>query len=175
MDRKFCFCLTTVLVLTFIMLSGTRSHAQSTAAPFAFHSGQSMYIVAFRRERQPVLVDSVHSNVNPPDYIDLELDAEKKVRTRIEEWRFFRVADKPSDADFVFLVSLDDTSIEGLVIPFDAYRLHFKDRFDLDALRDAAYARYLAGPLKLATLSRLSERLVKEFRAKIESRSSSSK
>jgi hypothetical protein len=30
-------------------------------------------------------------------------------------------------------------------------------------LRDAAYARYLAGPLKLATLSRLSERLVKEF------------
>jgi len=173
MDRKLCSCL--ALALLYINLAGAGVNGQSASAPFAFHSGQSMYIVAFRRERQPVLVDSVHGSVTPPDYIDLELDAEKKVRTRIEQWRFFRVADKPSDADFVFLVSLDDTSIEGLVIPFDAYRLHFKDRFDLDALRDAAYARYLAGPLKLATLSRLSERLVKEFRAKVESRSSSSK
>jgi hypothetical protein len=126
-----------------------------------------MYIVAFRRERQPVLVDPAKGAITPPDYVDLELDAERRVRTRIEEWRFFKVADKPSEADFVFLVSLDDSSIEGLVISLESYRQHFKERFDLDKLRDAAYARYLAGPLKLATLSRLSERLVKQFREKV--------
>jgi hypothetical protein len=126
-----------------------------------------MYIVAFRRERQPLVAGSVTGNGTAPDYIDLELDPERKVRTRIEEWRFFKVAEKPGEADFVFLVSLDDSSIEGLVLSLEAYRLHFKEKFDLDALRDAAYARYLAGPLKLATLSRLSERLVKQFREKV--------
>jgi hypothetical protein len=173
MDRKLCSCV--ALALLCVSLAGTCVKGQSASAPFAFHSGQSMYIVAFRRERQSVVIDPLRGSITPPDYVDLELDAEKKVRTRIEQWGFFRVAEKPKDADFVFLVSLDDTSIEGLVVPFEAYRQHLKDRFDLDALRDAAYARYLAGPLKLATLSRLSERLVKEFRAKIESRSSNSK
>lgn len=173
MDRKMFSCF--ALALLCISLAGTHVNAQSASSPFAFHSGQSIYIVAFRRERQSVVIDPLRGSITPPDYVDLELDAEKKVRTRIEQWGFFRVAEKPKDADFVFLVSLDDTSIEGLVVPFDAYRQHLKDRFDLDALRDAAYARYLAGPLKLATLSRLSERLVKEFRAKIESRSSSGK
>ena len=173
MDRKLCSCV--ALALLCVSLAGTRVNGQSASAPFAFHSGQSMYIVAFRRERQSVVIDPLRGSITPPDYVDLELDAEKKVRTRIEQWGFFRVAEKPKDADFVFLVSLDDTSIEGLVVPFEAYRQHLKDRFDLDALRDAAYARYLAGPLKLATLSRLSERLVKEFRAKVESRSTSGK
>ena len=42
-----------------------------------------------------------------------------------------------------------------------------KLKFDLDALRDAAYGRYLVGPLKLPTLSRLSDRLVKQFREKV--------
>ena len=167
MDRKSRSCLAPVLALTFISFAGTRNNAQSASSPFTFRAGQSMYIVAFRRERQPVIVDSVRGNVTPPDYIDLELDAERKVRTRIEEWRFFKVAEKLSEADFVFLVSLDDTSIEGLAVPFEAYRRYFKEKFDLDALRDAAYGRYLAGPLKLATLSRLSDRLVKQFREKV--------
>ena len=86
---------------------------------------------------------------------------------RIEEWQFFKIAEKPSEADFIFLVSLDERSIEGLAIPYDAYRQHFKEKFDLDALRDAAFGRYLIGPLKLPTLSRLSDRLVKQFREKI--------
>jgi hypothetical protein len=167
MDRKISSKLTAVLALLGLSLVGTHASAQSVSAPFSFHSGQSMYIVAFRRQSARVVVDSATQNVPSPDYIDLELDAERRVRERIEQWKFFRVADKPSDADFVFLVSLDDTSIEGLVISFDAYRQHFKDKFDLDALRDAAYARYLAGPLKLATLPRLSERLVQQFREKV--------
>ncbi len=77
------------------------------------------------------------------------------------------MAEKLSDADFIFLVNLDESSIEGLAIPVEAYRQHFKEKLDLDALRDAAYGRYLIGPLKLATISRLSDRLVKQVREKI--------
>src|SRR5438093_4984884 len=108
MDRKLCYYLAPLLALVFINLAGSNSNAQTTSPPFTFRAGQSMYIVAFRRERQPVVAGSVNGNGTAPDYIDLELDAERKVRTRIEEWRFFRVVDKPSAADFVFLVSLDD-------------------------------------------------------------------
>ncbi len=73
----------------------------------------------------------------------------------------------PATPDFVFLISLDDSAMEGLAIPLDAYRQHFKEKFDLDALREAAHGRYLAGPLKLPTLGRLSDRLVKDFRVKV--------
>ena len=58
------------------------------------------------------------------------------------------------------------SSIEGLAIPVDAYRQHFKDKFDLDALREAAFGRYLIGPLKIPTVTRLSDRLVKQFQEK---------
>jgi hypothetical protein len=57
--------------------------------------------------------------------------------------------------------------MEGLAIPVDAYRQHFKERYDLDALREAAFGRYVIGPLKIPTLSRLSDRLVKQFREKL--------
>src|SRR6267378_6638132 len=80
MDRKLCSCL--ALALLYINLAGTGVNGQSASAPFAFHSGQSMYIVAFRRERQPVLVDPAKGAITPPDYVDLELDAERRVRTR---------------------------------------------------------------------------------------------
>jgi hypothetical protein len=56
--------------------------------------------------------------------------------------------------------------MEALAIPFDAYERHFKEKFDLDALRDAAYGRAISGPLKLPTLGRLSSRLIKDFREK---------
>jgi len=57
--------------------------------------------------------------------------------------------------------------MEGLAIPLEAYRRHFKEKLDLDALRDAAFGRYLIGPLKVPTLTRLSDRLVKVFREKV--------
>jgi hypothetical protein len=152
------------LALLFFFLAGQDSLGQTNSPAFALRAGQSMYIVAFSRVQPLSTIDPASENINRPGYSEYNLDAERKVRKRIEEWGFFRVADKPSDADFVFLVNLDDSSIEGLAIPFDAYRQHFKDNFDLDSLRDAAYARYLIGPLKLATITRLSDRLVKQFR-----------
>ena len=153
------------LAFVFIILATSPGYGQSNR-PLTFHAGQSMYIVAFRViEYPPVLgptpVDGLH------EYINSDLDAERKVRKRIEEWHYFKVAEKLSDADLIFLVNLDESSIEGLAIPVEAYRQHFKEKFDLDALREAAFGRYLIGPLKLPTLSRLSDRLVQQFREKL--------
>jgi hypothetical protein len=158
-----------VLISALILFASIETcvNAQSSPASFSFKSGQALYIVAYCRGRETVVTDPETGVVTPIDYTNIELGAESKIRTKLEEWRFFRIAEKPSDADFVFLINLDDSAMEGLAIPFDAYRQHFKEKFDLDALREAAHGRYLAGPLKLPTLGRLSDRLVKDFRAKV--------
>jgi hypothetical protein len=160
-------CLALVLAVLIIILSADVGNAQANPAPFSFRQGQSMYIVAFRRSiRYPLLLkDSVPAR--EPEFVNEDLDAERKVRKRIEEWGYFKVAEKLSEADFIFLVNLDESSIEGLAIPYGAYQQHFKEKFDLDALREAAYGRYLIGPLKLPTLSRLTDRLVKQFQEKV--------
>ena len=157
------------LAFVIIILAAALGNGQSNRQPFSFRSGQSMYIVAFRQYQYPYILTEV-PNDGQRDYINNDLDAERKIRKRIEEWNYFKVAEKPSAADFIFLVNLDESSIEGLVIPFEAYRQHFKENFDLDALREAAYGRYLIGPLKLPTLSRLSDRLVKQFQERVTTR-----
>jgi len=154
------------LAFMIIILSAGLSNGQSNSQPFRFRSGQSMYIVAFCVIHAPLVLNEVPVG-QQGEYINTDLDAERKVRKRIEEWHYFKVAEKLSEADFVFLVNRDDSSMEGLAIPADAYRQHFKEKFDLDALRDAAYGRYLIGPLKLPTLTRLSDRLVKQFQEKV--------
>ena len=158
--------LATVPAFSIIILANTISNGQSNTQPMTFRSGQSMYIVAFRQMQLPIILEESPVS-RQPDYINNDLDAERKIRKRIEEWKYFKIAEKPSDADFVFLVNLDESSIEGLAIPFEAYRRHFKEKFDIDALREAAFGRYLIGPLKLPTLSRLADRLVKQFRERV--------
>ncbi|HWS86311.1 MAG TPA: hypothetical protein VN282_05080 [Pyrinomonadaceae bacterium] len=156
--------------LVFVFLLSAAAAAQTPAPaqqPFGLRQGQSVYIVAFTRALITVGTDAEGNGGYQKDYFDFQLDVEKKVRNEIEKWKYFRVADKPSDADFVFLVSYHYSTMEGLAISFDAYDRHFKEKFDLDALRDAAYGRAISGPLKLATLSRLSSRLVKDFRQKL--------
>jgi len=154
------------LALVIVILLAAPSNGQSNRPPSTFHAGQSLYIVAFRPIQYPIVLDD--PQIDPQrEYINYDLDAERKVRKRIEEWHFFKVAEKLSEADFIFLVQLDESSIEGLAIPVEAYRRHFKEKFDLDALRDAAFGRFLIGPLKLPTLSRLTDRLVKQFREKV--------
>ena len=159
-------CLAPALALVIIIMVAGASNGQSNSRPLTFRSGQSMYIVAFRLIQFPLVLDETQVD-GQREYINYDLDAERKVRKRIEEWHYFKVAEKLSEADFVFLVNRDDSSMEGLAIPADAYRQHFKEKFDLDALRDAAYGRYLIGPLKLPTLTRLSDRLVKQFQEKV--------
>ena len=165
-SRQNRYELAPALAFVIIILSAGLSNGQSNPQPFRFRSGQSMYIVAFCVIHSPIVLNEVPVG-QQGEYINNDLDAERKVRKRIEEWQYFKVAEKLSEADFVFLVYRDDSSMEGLVIPADAYRQHFKEKFDLDALRDAANGRYLIGPLKLPTLSRLTDRLVKQFREKL--------
>ena len=165
-SRQHMSYLTPALVFLIIILAARPGNGQSNPSPLTFRSGQSMYIVAFRIVQFPIVLDEAQVD-RQREYINYDLDAERKVRKRIEEWQFFKVAEKLSQADFIFLVNLNGSSIEGLAIPFEAYRQHFKEKFDLDALRDAAFGRYLIGPLKLPTLSRLSDRLVKQFREKL--------
>jgi hypothetical protein len=154
------------LAFMIITLAANPSYGQSNPAPLTFRSGQAMYIVAFRTNQFPWLLEDARVD-RQREYINYDLDAERKVRKRIEEWQYFKIAEKLNDADFIFLVHLDESSIEGLAIPIEAYRRHFKEQYDLDALRNAAFGRYLIGPLKLPTLSRLSDRLVKQFREKL--------
>ncbi|HTG91135.1 MAG TPA: hypothetical protein VL866_01005 [Pyrinomonadaceae bacterium] len=156
----------TTLAVLIIVLAAHQSNGQTKPSPTTFHPGQTMYIVAFHKFEYPYLVDQPETG-DPRDYINLDLDAERKVRKRIEQWTYFKVAEKLSQADFIFLVQLDEGSIEGLAIPFEAYRQHFKEKFDLDELREAAFGRYLIGPLKLATISRLADRLVKQLQQKL--------
>lgn len=153
------------LTFLIIILAAGIGYGQSKP-PSSFRPGQSMYIVAFRTYSYPYVLDESCVTCQQ-ETINYDLDAERKVRKRIEQWTFFKVAEKLSDADFVFLVRLDGSSMEGLAIPFEAYRQHFKEKFDLDALRNAAFGRYLIGPLKLPTLSRLSDRLVQQVRERL--------
>ena len=157
------------LAFVIIILAAAPGNGQSNPPVSTFRAGQSMYIVAFRLIQFPIFIEETDAG-RQREYINYDLDAERKIRKRIEEWQYFKVAEKPSDADFIFLVNLDESSMEGLAIPTEAYRLHFKEKFDLDALRDAAFGRFLIGPLKLPTLSRLSDRLVQQFREKLTKR-----
>jgi len=163
----------TAALATLCVLAPARQVAAQS--PFNFRTGQTVYIVAFTRSLITVGADSEGNGGRLSEYFDYQLDAEKKVREKFEEWKFFRIADRPSDADFVFLVNMDGSAMEGLALPLDAYNRHFKEKFDIDALRDAAYGRYISGPLKLPTLSRLSDRLVKQFREKLPASTASRK
>ncbi|MBV8857184.1 MAG: hypothetical protein JOZ02_09665 [Acidobacteria bacterium] len=166
MSRKFYARPAGALAFVFL-LAATAAAQPHTQQPFSLRQGQSVYIVAFTRTLITVGADSEGNGGQPRDFFDFQLDVEKKVRSEIEKWKYFRVADKPSDADFVLLVSYHYSTMEALAVSFDAYDRHFKENFDLDALRDAAYGRAISGPLKLPTLSRLSSRLVKDFRQKL--------
>ena len=72
------------------------------------------------------------------------------------------MVNRASDADFVFLVLIDDSAAEGLALAPRAFADH-QNPLDMSVLREAAYARAIVGPLKLHNLGRISDRLVKRF------------
>jgi|GEM_PF-1702520 len=175
MTKKLVSFLLPALVLMFTGFSFQSVNAQTSSSPFSFRAGQSIYIVAFRRVYQPVSGDVSTGNSVGAYQNEYALDAEQKVRKEIVKWRYFRVVDKLSEADFVLLVNSEYSSMEALAIPHEAYRQRFKEKYDMDTLRESAFGRFLAGPLKIPTLSRLSERLIKQFREKVEDVKSSDK
>lgn len=141
--------------------------AQSPRPETAFRRGQGVYIVAFRDTQQYVADETTGTSgfrTVKENYLDLE----KKIDEQVRKWGYFHVVDRPSDAELILLVYTDISSMEGILVSPENYRTHYRDKFDLDQLRDVAFARATAGPLNIATLSRLSKRMIEQLRLKVE-------
>lgn len=162
-----------LLILALAVNAFAQSKVDNRPEQFTFRSGQAVYVTAFRRANELIYGNSrrnsTRENIERHLYYDHDLGAEKQIRNRIEKWRYFKVVDKASQSDFVFLVHVDSNAMEGIVLPREAY-LHFREKFSQDAridfelLREEAYQRYLAGPFKLSTLGRMSDKLIERFR-----------
>ena len=151
------------MVLAMIFLptafQAQQSKQESKPQRFTFRHGQSVYIAAFHYEDGHRKYGVERTGIG--DY----LAAEQLVRKEFEKSRIFKPVDKPSDADYVFVVYVHDNTAEGLAVGPEKYSQTKADLFkgDLDPLRDSAYARYLVGPFKLPILGRISAQLVKKF------------
>ena len=94
--------------------------------------------------------------------IDNHLPAEFRIRQDFAARGVYKLVNKASEADFVFLVLIDASAAEGLALAPRAFA-HHQNPVDMGVLREAAYARSIIGPLKLHNLGRISDRLVKRF------------
>lgn len=154
--------------LVLIMMLGLTgfAHQESERKPsgqsFSFRSGQSVYIAALRRN-----VGRGHEITDLTFSFGHDLDIEKQVRKEIQAQKVFKVVDKPSEAEFVFLVHVDASMAEGLALLPETYR-QYKDRpIDLGVLREAAYGRYTVGPYLTPRLGKISNHLVKKFHEEV--------
>src|SRR6476469_7163912 len=68
-------------MLAFVIIAFAAHHTsgQSTNPPLTLQAGQSMYIVAFRQLLPPIIADPVQIRPGQLDYINYDLDAERKV------------------------------------------------------------------------------------------------
>lgn len=162
MVRKLLAGLLLVMMPAFNGLARQGGENKPSGQPFALRPGQTVYIAAFRRN-----VGHGHEINDLAFGFGHDLDTEKRVRKEIEARRDFRVVDKLSEAEFVFLVHVDTSTAEGLALPPETYR-RYKDRsLDLDALREAAYGRYLVGPYLIPTLGKISNRLIEKLHEQV--------
>lgn len=155
-----------VIALALAALAGQESARKPAARAFTFRQGQPIYIAAFHRVHEP----SVYPTGARDRYVlrnDVEFEAH--LRKEFEKKRVFQLADKLSEAEVVFLAYREEDAAEGYALAPDKYT-EFKSQLDpltgqldLDALREAAYGRYVAGHFKFATSGRISNRLVKKF------------
>lgn len=143
------------------------AQAQTPRPEANFRTGQAVYIVAFR-DTQQYVTDETTGTSGFKTVKENYLDLERKVDEQVRKWGYFRVVDRPSDAELILLVYMDISSMEGMLVSPDNYRMHYRDKFDLDQLRDVAVARATAGPLNIATLSRLSKRMIEQLRLRVE-------
>lgn len=140
--------------------AGAQAGAQGPGRePFAFRQGQSVFVTAFHTIEH----SARHSNtIGVNTLIDNHLPAEFRIRKDFEKRRVYRLVNKASEADFVFLVLLDDGAAEGLALAPRVFA-DAQPSLNMAALREAAYARSTIGPLKIHNLGRLSDHLVKRF------------
>ncbi len=146
-----------VLGLALTGLAQQSSESKTPMQSFTFRPGQKVYIAAFRHG-----VHQQYRGATLTASIAQELDAEKRVRNEFEARQIFKVVDKLSAAEFVFLVYIDGSTAEGLALAPEDYAL-YKGDFDLDEMREMACVRTLVGPYRIPTLGKISNHLVKKF------------
>lgn len=135
--------------------------AQLPAADaFVFRQRQSVYVTAFHTIEHSAARPS--TGIASGALIDNHLPAEFRIRKDFEKRQIYRLVDKAGDADFVFVVLIDDSAAEGLAVAPRVFA-DYQNPLNMAALREAAYARSIIGPLKIHNLGRLSEHLVRRF------------
>lgn len=163
MFRQMFCSLVFVAALASPSLRAQDSSREPAAQSFTFQNGQAVYIIAYHTIEH----FTVQGHIPAPsaNLVDLHLPAEQRVKKEFEQRRAYRVVGKAGEADFVFLVVIHHSAAEGLALSPEKYQ-QYRGKFDLEALREAAYARSAVGPFKIHTLGRLSDRLVEEFHKK---------
>lgn len=142
------------------VLAAQTSERQPAKKSLALSRGAAVYIAAFHRIHDTTGTRPTGSNagyVFPND-----LGYEGQIKEEFEKRRVFKVVNKLSDADFVFLIDIDGSAAEGFAISPEKYS-QYKEKADLDALREAATWRGLVGPFKIPTRGKLTSHLVKQF------------
>ena len=147
-------------VLASVGLAAQNANEQSLDQRFIFRQGQTVYVTAFHTIEH---FTSRGLNVVPPaNIVDSHLPAELRVRKDFEKQKVYKLVNKASGADFVFLVLIHDDAAEGLALAPEVFK-ESQNKLNIEALREAAYARATVGPLKIHNLGRLSDHLVKRF------------
>ena len=162
MVAKFLACLVLLVMVGLTGFAHQESERKPSGHSFSFRRGQPVYIAGLRRNpgRGHEITDLSFGFAHG-------LDLDKQVRKEIQAQKIFRVVDKPSEAEFVFLVHVDASTAEALVLLPETYRQYKDKPIDLDTLRQAAYGRYTVGPYLVPRLAKISNSLVKKFHEEV--------
>lgn len=163
MYKQMLYSVVFVAVLAAHGLRAQDSNRETAARPFTFRQGQAVYIVAYHTIEHFAAYGRYP--IPPTNIVDTHLPAEQRVRKEFEKRRAYKLVEKASEADFVFLVVIHDSAAEGLALAPEKYK-QYPDKLGIEALREAAYARSAVGPFKIHTLGKISDRLVEEFHKK---------
>ena len=151
------------LAATLAAQDGERKPADQA---FAFRRGQRVYIAAFHRVHEPAVYPT---GARDRYLLRNDVEFEAHLRKEFLKRRVYLLADKLSQAEVVFLAYREEDAAEGYALAPETYT-ELKEQIepqagqlDLDALREAAYGRYMAGHFKLPTSGRISGSLVKKF------------
>lgn len=163
MYKQMFYSVVFVAVLASHALHAQDGKKEPATEPFTFRQGQAVYIVAYHTTEHFTAYGRYP--VPPTNVVDAHLPAEQRVRKEFEKRRDYKVVEKASEADFVFLVVIHDSAAEGLALPPEKYA-QYPSKLGIEALREAAYARSAVGPFKIHTLGKISDRLVEAFHEK---------
>jgi hypothetical protein len=163
MYKQMFYSVVFVAVMASHGLQAQDGNRETAVRPFTFRQGQAVYIVAYHTIEHFTAYGRYP--VPPTNVVDAHLPAEQRVRKEFEQRRVYKVVEKASEADFIFLVVIHDSAAEGLALPPEKYA-QYPSKIGIEAMREAAYARSAVGPFKIHTLGKISDRLVEEFHKK---------